>query len=151
MDSCLFKYKNSFLFNIVSILFVILFMLICILIIEFIKENLMKLIAILFILLFLAMWMYFVKKKIEITYGEFRFDKKEFAYTTMKKTYFIKYNEIDYIKKETYIEDNIIYHQESTLYKIKIKNAGIFIFRTYDNTLDEAMELLSFKSKVNII
>ena len=80
-----------------------------------------------------------------ITYNNTSFD-----YDTMKKEYSISYDEIEYITKETYMDTTSLIRYENYIYKVKIKNAGSFIFKYYDDSLDKAIKKLSIKSNIPI-
>lgn len=146
-----FKYKNNTLSKYFLILFIIIYIIGSILINKYIMLNASKLLFMLIYLLLLVLWMLQIKKRLDITYGEFIFNEEELSYTTLNKTYYINYKEIDSIKKIIYIENTNIISYKSYEYIIKIKDAGQFIFRYYDNSLDTAINALANKLDIDII
>lgn len=146
-----FKYKNNTLSKYFLILFIIIYIIGSILINKYIMLNASKLLFMLIYLLLLVLWMLQIKKRLDITYGEFIFNEEELSYTTLNKTYYINYKEIDSIKKIIYIENTNIISYKSYEYIIKIKDAGQFIFRYYDNSLDTAISALANKLDIDII
>lgn len=146
-----FKYKNNTLSKYFLILFIIIYIIGSILINKYIMLNASKLFFMLIYLLLLVLWMLQIKKRLDITYGEFIFNEEELSYTTLNKTYYINYKEIDSIKKIIYIENTNIISYKSYEYIIKIKDAGQFIFRYYDNSLDTAINALANKLDIDII
>ena len=146
-----FKYKNNTLSKYFLILFIIIYVIGSILINKYIMLNASKLLFMLIYLLLLVLWILQIKKRLDITYGEFIFNEEELSYTTLNKTYYINYKEIDSIKKIIYIENTNIISYKSYEYIIKIKDAGQFIFRYYDNSLDTAINALANKLDIDII
>ena len=146
-----FKYKNNTLSKYFLILFIIIYVIGSILINKYIMLNASKLLFMLIYLLLLVLWMSQIKKRLDITYGEFIFNEEELSYTTLNKTYYINYKEIDSIKKIKNIENTNIISYKSYEYIIKIKDAGQFIFRYYDNSLDTAINALANKLDIDII
>lgn len=146
-----FKYKNNYLFNILSILFIILLFLTYYILFEHVKNPIHCIFLIILITIIIFIWMYLTKRKLEKTTGEFILDKSTLTYNTMKKSYYIDYPEIDYITKEKYNDEFLIFSKSSILYKVKIKNAGLFTFYYYDNSLINAIESLAKKAKIKII
>ena len=145
-----FKYYGTYLFNIVSFLFFTLFILTIYLIISTTKTIEARIILILTSTLIILIWMLFIGKKLCILNGKFIFEKDEFNYYTLRKTYIIKYNEIEYISKETYTDYSNIFNIQKNLYRLKIKNAGSFTFACIDDSLLDALTTLSQISKVKI-
>lgn len=145
-----FKYKNNALFKYPLILFIIVYIIGSILINRYILINSNKLIFMLLYLLILILWMLQIKKRLDITYGEFVFNQDELSYTTLNKTYYINYNEILSIEKRNYIENTNIISYQSYEYIIKIKNAGQFTFKYHDNSLDIAIKALADKLNMEI-
>ena len=143
-----FKYKGSFLTNIVSFMFVCLFIVFSIIIVKANINTILKIISIFLILGILLLWMYFINKKLSILNGTFIFDKDKFYYETLRKSYEIDYDEIDYVSKEIRINNNVIFNRENPLFRIKIKNAGSFIFYIYDNSLENAIDRLCGMTKI---
>ena len=145
-----FKYKNNTLFKYPLILFIIVYIIGSILINRYILINSNKLIFMLLYLLILILWMLQIKKRLDITYGEFVFNQDELSYTTLNKTYYINYNEILSIEKRNYIENTNIISYQSYEYIIKIKNASQFTFKYHDNSLDIAIKALADKLNMEI-
>ena len=92
-----FKYKCNYLFNICLYLILTLFVLTTILIFQKVSSNLTRSILLLLTIILLSIWSLFLKRKLEITKGTFEFTKDTLNYTTLGKTYYIEYNEIEYI------------------------------------------------------
>ena len=145
-----FKYYGTYLFNIVCFLFFILFLLTIYLIISTTKIIETRIILILLATLIILIWMLFIGKKLCTLKGEFVFNKDEFTYYTLRKSYTIKYNEIEYISKESYMDYSNIFNVQKNMYRLKIKNAGSFTFAYTDDSLLVALNELSKISKVKI-
>ena len=145
-----FKYKNSSLFKIPLILFSILYILGSILIFTYVPENITKLTYMLLFFLIIILWLIQIKKKLDITNGEFEFNENELNYITLNKMFCIKYDEILSIKKENYLENTNIISYNSYQYIISIKNSGFFIFKFYDQSLDIAIQALADKLNIEI-
>ena len=117
-----FKYKCNYLFNICFYLILTLFVLTTILIFQKVSSNLTRSILLLLTIILLSIWSLFLKRKLEITKGTFEFTKDTLNYTTLGKTYYIEYNEIEYILKEEYLDNSYLISRPSYQYIIKIKN-----------------------------
>ncbi len=145
-----FKFKNDKIYNIISL---ICFLLLISIIIVIAKSNNTIIIKILFLLLtfiILNILLFFISKKICIISGKFLFNKKVLIYENFSSEYNLNYSEIEYITKEIYVDNTGIIKTQNYLYKIKIKNSGYFIFKYYDDSLCEAIEMLSIKSNKKI-
>ena len=116
-----FKYKCNYLFNICFYLILTLFVLTTILIFQKVSSNLTRSILLLLTIILLSIWSLFLKRKLEITKGTFEFTKDTLNYTTLGKTYYIEYNEIEYILKEEYLDNSYLISRPSYQYIIKIK------------------------------
>lgn len=145
-----FKYHGTYIFNIVSFMFFILFLLIIYIILSSVNTFETRIIFILLSTIFILIWMLFIGKKLCTLNGRFVFDKDEFTYYTLRKTYTIKYTEIEYISKENYTDYSNIFNVQKVLYRLKIKNNGSFTFAYIDNSLLDALSTLSQISKVKI-
>ena len=124
-----FKYKCNYLFNICFYLILTLFVLTTILIFQKVSSNLTRSILLLLTIILLSIWSLFLKRKLEITKGTFEFTKDTLNYTTLGKTYYIEYNEIEYILKEEYLDTSYLISRPSYQYISKIKNGGTFTFK----------------------
>ena len=150
-----FKYKGDFLTNIISFMFICLFIIFSILVFKINISIIFKIIIIFIILALLSLWMYFINKKLSILNGTFIFDNDKFYYETLRKSYEIGYDEIQYVSKEIRINNNVIFNRENPLFRIKIKDAGSFVFYIYDNSLENAIDRLcgmtniKYKDKTN--
>ena len=145
-----FKYKCNYLFNICFYLILTLFVLTTILIFQKVSSNLTRSILLLLTIILLSIWSLFLKRKLEITKGTFEFTKDTLNYTTLGKTYYIEYNEIEYILKEEYLDTSYLISRPSYQYIIKIKNGGTLTFKYYDYTLDTAINSLCTKTNYQI-
>ena len=145
-----FKYKNDKLFNIISLIFFIFFILLIFIILSNVDSILYKILYILLSFIGINILLIFISKYICITNGTISFDKHSFIYETLNNEYTINYQEIEYINKMIYIDNDSIIRNENYLYKVKIKNAGYFIFKHYDDSLNEAIEELSSRSNKEI-
>ena len=95
-----FKYKCNYLFNICLYLILTLFVLTTIFIFQKVSSNLTRSILLLLIIILLSIWSLLLKRKLEVTKGTFEFTKETLNYTTLGKTYYIDFSEIEYILKE---------------------------------------------------
>lgn len=145
-----FKYKCNYLFNICLYLILTLFVLTTILIFQKTSSNLTRSILLLLTIILLSIWSLFLKRKLEITKGTFEFTKDTLNYTTLGKTYYIDFSEIEYILKEQYLDTSYLISRPSYQYIIKIKNGGAFTFKYYDYTLDTAINSLCTKTNYQI-
>ena len=146
-----FKYKNDYLFSICLGIMVCLFILLGIIIFQSNITLLRKFTLLLLSLIILSLWGIILKRKLEVTYGSFVFDKNEVVYTTLGKAYYIDYKEIDYIMKKNYMDNSYLVSREALEYIIKIKDSGTFTFKYYDQSVIDAIKLLSKKANINII
>lgn len=146
-----FKYKSTYLFNMVALLFFILYIIIIFVIIKFYSSFFLRILLLILAIIFILLWMYFVGKKLCVLNGKFNFNKNDFEYITMRKTYIINYNEIESITKENYIDNSKIISIENMLFRLKIKNSGSFVFCYYDSSLIDAIKKLTeiSKNKIN--
>ena len=145
-----FKYKNNYLFNIVSF---ISFIISIIAIVVILMSNIIIINKILFILLtfvIINILIFIINNIGCVTNGRFTLDKHSFIYETLRNEYTINYQEIEYINKETYIDNNSFIKKENYCYKIKIKNAGCFTFNYYNSSLDDAIEELALRANKDI-
>ena len=106
-------------------------------------------IALVSILLFT--WMFIISKKLSIITGSFIFDTDVFYYETLRKSYEINYNEVAYISKEYRIDGNSFFNLERIIYRIKIKDAGSFVYYYEDDSLVKAINVLAKKLDMKII
>ena len=145
-----FKYKNDKLFNIISLIFFIFFVLVLFIILGGNGTILTKILFILLSFIGINLLLILVSRVICITVGTITFDKHSFIYETLNNEYTLNYQEIEYINKLNYIDSDSLIRNENYLYKVKIKDAGYFIFKKYDDSLDEAMSELSKRTKIEI-
>ena len=150
MKTFSFKYKNDKLFNIISFIFFIFFILLLIIILGSNNSILTKILFILLAFIGINLFLILISRVICISVGIISFDKHSFIYETINSEYTINYQEIEYINKNNYIDNDSIIRNESYLYKVKIKNAGYFIFKKYDDSIDDAIIELSKKSDIKI-
>ena len=150
MNNYSFKYKNDKLFNIMALIFFIFFVLILFIILFSSKTILTKILFILLAFIGINLLLILISRIICITIGIINFDKHSFIYDSLNNEYTINYQEIEYINKMNYIDNDSIIRNENYLYKIKIKNAGYFIFKKYDDSLDKAMTELSNRANIKI-
>lgn len=143
MKSFYFKYKNDKLFNIISFIFFIFFVLLLFIIIGSTNAILTKVLFVLLAFIGINLLFILISKVICITGGTMSFDKHSFIYETINNEYTINYQEIEYINKTNYVDNDSIIRNQNYLYKVKIKDAGYFIFKRFDESLDEAMLELS--------
>lgn len=145
-----FKYRASLLSNIISCFFFIIYLIIIFIIIKCSNTIIAK-ISIIFLTTAISLIILsIIFKKASVIQGQFEFGKNELNYSSLNKVYIIKYNEIEYISKESFIDYSNIFNIEKYYYRIKIKNAKYFIFSYYDETLISAIEKLSEYSKIKI-
>lgn len=150
MNIYAFKYKNDRIFNILSFVFFIFFSLIVFIIFGSDNTTLYKILFLLISFIGINLMLIFISKCVCITMGTITFDKHSFIYESLNNEYTINYQEIEYISKESYIDSDSIIRKENYYYKIKIKNAGYFIFNYYDDSLDKAINELAIRSKKEI-
>lgn len=145
-----FKYRTPVLANIVSFIFLLIYLLLVYLAIKSPFQPIIIILLISLITLLTIILMNLICKKISIISGNFEFKKNELIYSSLNKSYIIKYEEIEYISKESYIDYSNIFNIEKYLYRIKIKNAKYFTFSYYDDSLINAMEKLASYTKIKI-
>lgn len=150
MDKIEFKYRSTRLFNIVAFLFFCLFIIVTLIIIKYVNSTGYKIVYILLCGGILYLWMYIVNRKICVLNGCFIFDEDKFYYDTLRKSYEIKFNEVDYLTIEKGLDKTSLFNIENYLYRIKIRDAGSFIFYYYDKSLDEAFKKLSDELNITI-
>ena len=150
MKSFYFKYKNDKLFNIISFIFFIFFVLLLFIIIGSTNTILTKVLFVLLAFIGINLLLILISKVICITGGTISFDKHSFIYETINNEYTINYQEIEYINKTNYVDNDSIIRNQNYLYKVKIKDAGYFIFKRFDDSLDEAMLELSKRTNKEI-
>ena len=150
MKSFYFKYKNDKLFNIISFIFFIFFVLLLFIIIGSTNTILTKVLFVLLAFIGINLLLILISKVICITGGTMSFDKHSFIYETINNEYTINYQEIEYINKTNYVDNDSIIRNQNYLYKVKIKDAGYFIFKRFDDSLDEAMLELSKRTNKEI-
>lgn len=150
MNIFCFKYKNDKLFNIISLIFFIFFVLLLFIILGSNNSILTKILFILLAFIGINLFLILISKVVCISVGTITFDKHTFIYETFNNEYTINYQEIEYINKMNYIDNDSLIRSENYLYKVKIKEAGYFIFKRFDDSLDEAMIELSKKTNKEI-
>lgn len=145
-----FKYKNDYLFNIISFVFFIISIvaLIAILVSDIVIIN--KILFILLTFVIINVLLILVNNIGCITNGRFTLDKHSFIYESLRNEYTINYQEIEYINKEIYTDNNSFIKKVNYCYKIKIKNAGCFTFKYYNSSLDDAIEELALRANKDI-
>ena len=146
-----FKYKSDYLFNIIAFLFFCLFIVLVFLIIKYTSKMYLKVFFIIVTGLVLFVWMYLTNRRLCIFNGSFVIDKNYFVYDTLRKSYEIKFSEVDYIAKEKCLDSTSFLNIETYLYRIKIKGAGSFVYYYADPSLDDAIIKLARKLDMEII
>ena len=142
-----FRYRNKHFFKLLIPLFILLYILTVIVLYRYIFFIYLYIPACIAAAILILVWIYIIKPKAEITKGSFEFFKDEFYYTSLNKTRAISYKEVEYIKKEEYTEKFFFLKKVNIRYIMKIMNAGTFYFPYYDNSLDNAMDLLNSQIK----
>ena len=137
-----FKYRNSKIYNILALICFIICLIAIGIIIKTVNTNLYRIIYILLIFIFANILLSIISNNISITNGIFTFHKDKLTYETLNKEYTINYDEIEYIIKEQYMENGSLIKKENFQYIIKIKDAGTFTFKYYNDTLLTAIEEL---------
>ena len=150
MDKIDFKYRSTRLFNIVAFLFFCLFIIVTLIIIKYVNSTGYKIVYILLCGGILYLWMYIVNRKVCVLNGSFIIENDKFYYDTLRKSYEIKFNEVDYLSIEKCLDKTSLFNIENYLYRIKIRDAGSFIFYYNDKSLDEAFKKLSDKLNITI-
>ena len=143
MNKVDFKYRSTKLFNIVAFLFFCLFIIITIVIIKYFKSTGYKIAFILLSGIVLFLWMYLTNRKVCVLNGSFIIEDNKFYYETLRKSYEIKFDEVDYLSIEKCIDKTSLFNIENYLYRIKINDAGSFVFYYNDKSLDDAFNKLA--------
>ena len=151
MKTLNFKYKSDYYYNILSAILFVVLLLGLILIFKYVDTIINKLLFVLLAFIFVNVLLTILGKIVSVINGRITLDKHSFIYETLKNEYTINYNEIEYISKEIYTDNTDFIKKENYSYIIKIKNAGYFVFKYYDDSLLDAIEELSFKSKKEIM
>lgn len=151
MKTLNFKYKNDYYLNILSALLFVILILILIVIFKYVDTMINKLLFILLAFIFANIALVILGKIVGIVNGKITFDKHSFIYETLSNEYTINYNEIEYISREIYTDNTDFIKKENYSYIIKIKNAGYFVFKYYDDSLLEVIEELLDKAQQKIM
>jgi hypothetical protein len=151
MKTLNFKYKNDYYLNILSALLFVILILVLIVIFKYVDTMINKLLFILLAFIFANIALVILGKIVGIVNGKITFDKHSFIYETLNNEYTINYNEIEYISREIYTDNTDFIKRENYSYIIKIKNAGYFVFKYYDDSLLEVIEELLDKAKQKIM
>lgn len=151
MKTLNFKYKNDYYLNILSALLFVILILILIVIFKYVDTMINKLLFILLAFIFANIALVILGKIVGIVNGKITFDKHSFIYETLNNEYTINYNEIEYISREIYTDNTDFIKKENYSYIIKIKNAGYFVFKYYDDSLLEVIEELLDKAQQKIM
>lgn len=146
-----FKYKSDYFFNIISALLFLILILVLIIIFKYFDNAAQRLLYTLLAFIVTNILLTVIGKYVSITTGRFSLDKHSFIYETLRNEYTISYQEIEYITKEKYIDNSSLIRKENYQYIVKIKNAGYFLFKYYDDSLLDALEELSYKSRAKIM
>lgn len=151
MKTLNFKYKNDYYLNILSALLFVILILVLIVIFKYVDTMINKLLFILLSFIFANIALVILGKIVGIVNGKITFDKHSFIYETLNNEYTINYNEIEYISREIYTDNTDFIKRENYSYIIKIKNAGYFVFKYYDDSLLEVIEELLDKAQQKIM
>ena len=151
MKTLNFKYKNDYYLNILSALLFVILILVLIVIFKYVDTMINKLLFILLAFIFANIALVILGKIVGIVNGKITFDKHSFIYETLNNEYTINYNEIEYISREIYTDNTDFIKKENYSYIIKIKNAGYFVFKYYDDSLLEVIEELLDKAQQKIM
>lgn len=151
MKTLNFKYKNDYYLNILSALLFVILILVLIVIFKYVDTMINKLLFILLAFIFANIALVILGKIVGIVNGKITFDKHSFIYETLNNEYTINYNEIEYISREIYTDNTDFIKRENYSYIIKIKNAGYFVFKYYDDSLLEVIEELLDKAQQKIM
>ena len=145
-----FKYKNEKLFNIFSFIMFVIVTLILLLVLKNAGDTLAKIIYILitFILSYLVLALLDIT--LCVSNGKFTFDKHSFIYETLRNEYTLNYQEIESITKNIYTDRNGLVANQNYVYEIQVKNAGKFVYKYINKSLDDAINELAFKAKIKI-
>ena len=145
-----FKYRDNFIFNIISFICFIIFMILTYIIINNIESIPKKILYILLVFIIINVILAIISSKICVLKGKFIFEEGEFTYESISKTYTIRYDEIEYIRKDIYTDNTTLMKRENYIYKIKIKDDGSLLFKYYNDSLLDAIEELAMKSNLKI-
>ena len=151
MKTLNFRYKSDYYYNILSALLLMILLLVLVLIFKYVDTIINKLLFILLAFIFANVILVVIGKIVSVMNGKLSLDKHSFIYESLKNEYTINYNEIEYISKEIYIDNTDFIKRENYSYVIKIKNAGYFVFKYYDDSLIEAIEELCLKADKEIM
>ena len=151
MKTLNFKYKNDYYLNILSALLFVILVLVLIVIFKYVDTMINKLLFILLAFIFANIALVILGKIVGIVNGKITLDKHSFIYETLNNEYTINYNEIEYISREIYTDNTDFIKKENYSYIIKIKNAGYFVFKYYDDSLLEVIEELLDKAQQKIM
>ncbi len=151
MKTLNFKYKNDYYLNILSALLFVILVLVLIVIFKYVDTMINKLLFILLAFIFANIALVILGKIVGIVNGKITLDKHSFIYETLNNEYTINYNEIEYISREVYTDNTDFIKKENYSYIIKIKNAGYFVFKYYDDSLLEVIEELLDKAQQKIM
>ena len=145
-----FKYKNEKLFNVFSFIMFVIVTLILLLVLKNAGDTLAKIIYILitFILSYLVLALLDIT--LCVSKGKFTFDKHSFIYETLRNEYTLNYQEIESITESIYTDRNGLVANQNYVYEIQVKNAGKFVYKYINKSLDDAINELAFKAKIKI-
>ena len=115
-----FKYKGNLLTNIISILFICLFIISAVLVYKSNFTMIIKIIIIICIGLLISLLMYLANKRLSILNGSFIFNNELFYYETLRKSYEIGYDEIQYVSKEIRVNNNAFFNRFDTIFRISL-------------------------------
>ena len=74
-----------------------------------------------------------------------------YYYNTLRKNNEISYDKIKYISKELRYDRTTLFNLEKTIYRVKIKNAGSFIYYYTDESLVFAIKELAKRCNLDIL
>ena len=151
MKTLNFKYKSDYYYNVLSALLFIILLLVLVLIFKYVDTIMNKLLFVLLSFILINIILTVIGKVVVVINGKISLDKHSFIYESLKNEYTINYNEIEYISKEIYIDNTDFIKRENYSYIIKIKNAGYFAFKYYDDSLVEVIEELSLRANKEIM
>ena len=145
-----FKYKNDKLFNMFSFIMFIIVTLILLLTLKNVDSTLTKIIYILITFILSYLILALLDITLCVSKGKFTFDKHSFIYETSRNEYTLNYQEIQSITKSLYTDRNGIVASENYVYEVHVKNAGKFVYKYINKSLDDAINELAFKAKIKI-
>ncbi len=151
MKTINFKYKSDYYYNILSALLFMILILVLVLIFKYVDTIINKLLFVLLSFIFINIILVVIGKVVSVMNGRISLDKHSFIYESLKNEYTINYNEIEYISRELYIDNTDFIRRENYSYVIKIKNAGYFVFKYFDDSLIEAIEELCDRTEQKIM